>query len=91
MFYYVPRPLIDQTPWNDAIFLTTCTYTMHTCISDARIYIYIYTHVYIYIYTCVYIYIYILASLMQVCIVYVHVVKKIASFQGVWSINGRGT
>ena len=32
-----------------------------------------------------------LVSLMQVCVVYVHVVKEVASFRGAQSINGRGT
>ena len=36
-FYYAPRPLIDQAPWNDATSLPT--YTTHTHASDTRIYI----------------------------------------------------
>ena len=45
--------------------------------------------IYIHIYTCIYIYIYI--CLCQLCIVYVHVVKEVASFRGAWLINGGGT
>ena len=37
-FFYVPRPLIDQAPGNDATSLTT--YTTHSRASDTNIYIY---------------------------------------------------
>ena len=40
VFFYVPRPLIDQTPGNDATSLTT-----HNCASDTNI-IYIYMYIY---------------------------------------------
>ena len=35
---YMPHPLIDRAPRNDATFLTT--YTAHTDVSDTSIYIY---------------------------------------------------
>ena len=42
MFYYVPHPLIDRTPGNDATSLTT--YTTHTRASGHKnINIYIYS------------------------------------------------
>ena len=40
VFFYVPRPLIDRAPGNDATSLTT--YTTHSRASDTNIYI-IYT------------------------------------------------
>ena len=45
VFFYVPRPLIDQAIWNNETFLTT--FAMHTCISDTNIYMHI--HVYTYV------------------------------------------
>ena len=42
-FFYVPRPLIDRAPRNDATSLTM--YTTHSRASDTNIYIYIYIYI----------------------------------------------
>ena len=47
MFYYVPCPLIDQTPEDDGTSLTT--YTMHSHICDTHTHTHTHTHIYIYI------------------------------------------
>ena len=44
-FYYMPCPLINQTPWNDATSLTTYTTHCHVCDTHTHtciLYIYIY-------------------------------------------------
>ena len=40
-FFYMPCPLIDQAPLNDATSLTMYMYTTHTHASDTNIYMYI--------------------------------------------------
>ena len=41
-------------------------------------------------YIYMYIFIFLCHIATGVCVVYIHVVKEVASFQGGWSINGHG-